>query len=449
MKRFVRENDKDVVIMNMIFIENIISVNCKCKSKMSSPLIKSWVFMRAATLVTILGISSLTSKAQKQGNTKKISNQYELTDKKALAIPEAQTGTTLDIAKYIATNFSEDSDIVRAIFIWTATNISYDVENMFAINFYETTGEKITNALKNRKGICANYAALFNEICQKSGLRSYIIRGYTKQNGFADYIPHVWCAVLVKGSWFLFDPTWGSGYMSNAKFVKKINNAYYKVPPSKLIKSHMPFDPMWEFLNYPVTNQEFYEGKIQENKSKPYFSYVDSIAAYDKQSLQEQNESTSRRIEANGVKNAMIFDQLEHLKRAIETDRNQKEVTSHNEKIELYNSAVTDYTAGVNNFNAFIQYRNNQFKPMVSDAEIQGMFDAAYNKVLEAKNMMERIKKPDASIAKLIITFNNSIEDAINHLIEQKVWLEKYFSKGKFGRAGMFTKYTWMGIPLN
>lgn len=408
----------------MIFSENKNFENDEVKFGMPSLLIKSSALMRFAILVMLLIISSLASTAQKAGNKQKMSNPYELTDKKALAIPDAQTNTTQDIANYIIANFSGDSEKVRAIFIWAASNISYDIENMYAINFYENTEQKIASALKTRKGICANYASLFNDICLKSGFRSYLIRGYTKQNGFADYIPHVWCATLIKDTWFLFDPTWGSGYMSNGKFVKKINNAYFKVPPSILIKSHIPFDPMWEFLNYPVTNQEFYEGKIKENKSKSYFSYDDSIAAYDKLNLQEQNEAASRRIEANGVRNAMIFDQLVHIKREIEIDKNQKEVASHNEKVELFNGAVADYNVGISNFNAFIQYRNSQFKPMVSDDEIQGMFDSAYNRIFEAKSKMERIKKPNANLAKLVITFNQSIEDAMMHLNEQKIHLD-------------------------
>ncbi len=48
-----------------------------------------------------------------------------------------------DISDYIAAHFQMEGDRVRAAFIWTAENISYDVVNMFAINFYETTDDKI------------------------------------------------------------------------------------------------------------------------------------------------------------------------------------------------------------------------------------------------------------------------------------------------------------------
>jgi len=46
---------------------------------------------------------------------------------------------------------------------------------MFAINFYEQKEEKISKPLKYRKGICENYAALFNDLCSKSGIKSFVI----------------------------------------------------------------------------------------------------------------------------------------------------------------------------------------------------------------------------------------------------------------------------------
>jgi transglutaminase/protease-like cytokinesis protein 3 len=110
------------------------------------------------------------------------------------------------IANYIVTNFKTDKDKSRAIFIWIVSNIQYDIDNMFAINFYEKKEDKISKTLKTRKGICENYAFLFTDICMKSGIKSFVIEGYTKQNGFADYIPHAWSAALIDSSWFLFDP---------------------------------------------------------------------------------------------------------------------------------------------------------------------------------------------------------------------------------------------------
>jgi len=373
---------------------------------------------------------------------KKDINPYASIDKKALQLPDSLTKSTSDIANYFTNNFQTDRDRVRAIFIWTASSIEYDAANMFAINFYESKEEKIAKPLRTKKGICENYAAVFNDICIKSGIKSFVIEGYTKQNGFADYIAHAWCAALIDSSWFMFDPTWGSGYINNGKFYKKINNNYFKANPSALIKSHMPFDFLWQFLNYPITNQEFYEGKTQQNKSKPFFSYTDSISAYEKLSPIDQLKSSAERVERNGVKNSLIFDRLQHLKLEIENNRQTTMVSQ-------YNSAVNDYNDGVNYFNDFINYRNKQFTPTKPDPEIQNMIDLADNKIKSAKTKLSEIKDPDANTINSSAQLLKQIDDATTQVKQQQDWLKTYFSKGKLGRKTMFyDKISWFGIPL-
>lgn len=369
-------------------------------------------------------------------------NKYAAIDKKALLLPDSLTKTTEQIADYITSVFTTDEDKSRAIFIWVASNIQYDIDNMFAINFYEKKEEKIAKPLRTRKGICENYASLFTDICIKSGIKSFVIEGYTKQNGFTDYIPHAWSAALIDGSWFLFDPTWGSGYADGGKFHKKINNQYFKADPATLIKSHMPFDYLWQFLNYPVTNQEFYEGKTQQNKDKPFFNFNDSIQKHEELNYIDQLISSAYRVEKNGIKNSLVFDRLQHLKLEIENDRQTKTIT-------LFNSAVTDLNDGVNNFNEFINYRNKQFTPKKTDLLIQSMLDAADNKLKEAESKLRQISNPDANTRNMILQLTKSIDDASAQIKEQQDWLTLYFSKGKAGRKSMFYKVTWFGIPLN
>lgn len=375
---------------------------------------------------------------------KKIVSEYSIIDKKALQLPDSLTKSTVGIASYITANFKTDKEKSRAIFIWVASNIRYDIDNMFAINFYEKKEDKIAKVLKTRKGICENYALLFTDICLKSGIKSVVIEGYTKQNGKVDTIPHAWCAAILDGSWFLFDPTWGSGYVNGNKFFKKINNEYYKVDPLSLIKSHIPFDYLWQFLNYPITNQEFYQGKTQQNKTKTFFNFKDSIQVYEKQNHTDQLISASYRVEKNGVKNSLIFDKLQHLKLESENDK-------QNKTVNLYNLAIIDYNEGINKFNDFINYRNKQFVPNKTDTEIQTMIDITYNKLKEAKNKLSKISNTDANTTNMIMQLTKSIEEAIIHVNEQQDWLKIYFSKGKSGRKAMFyeRKATLFGIPLN
>lgn len=380
--------------------------------------------------------------SQKMFAQKATVNQFSAIDKIALQLPDSLTKTTDQIAGYIISNFTSDKDKSRAIFIWLASNIQYDIDNMFAINFYEKREEKIAKPLRTRNGICENYASLFTDICIKSGLKSFVVEGYTKQNGFTDYIPHAWSAALIDTTWYLFDPTWGSGYVNGGKFFKKINNEYYKASPTTLIKSHIPFDYLWQFVYYPITNQEFYEGKTHQNKTKPFFNFKDTISVYEKQSHIDQLISSAYRVEKNGVKNSLVFDRLQHLKLEIENDRQTKTINS-------YNSAVADYNEAINGLNEFINYRNKQFTPTKTDPEIQSMIDVADNKLKDAKNKLREVSSTEVNTANMIRQLTKSIDDASKQMKEQQDWLKLYLSKSKSGRKSMFYKVTWFGIPLN
>ena len=395
--------------------------------------------MKQLTISIILILITSVLSAQKI-----IVNEYLSIDKKAIKIPDSITITTKGIAGYINTNFKTDKEKVRAIFIWVASSIEYDIANIYAINFYETKENKINKALKTKKGICENYAALFTDIATGCGITSYIIEGYTKQNGFTDYIPHAWCAAYVDSAWYMFDPTWGSGYLNGGKFYKKINNEYFKTLPSTLIKSHIPFDYLWQFLKYPVTNQEFYEGRITANKAKPFFNYADSITLHESKNHIEQLISAAYRIEKNGLKNAMIFDRLQHIKVELENDR-------VNTSTNLYNVAIVYYNESIRNINNFIQYRNKQFNPLQSDAAIQQMIDLGVKNIEDAKAKLTAINNPDAATISLISNLNKSISDISINIKEQQDFLALYFSKGKAKRKAMFydKKVTWFGIPIN
>lgn len=385
-------------------------------------------------MITALGLN-ITLNAQKN-------NEYSAIDKVMVQIPDSLTKTTQGIADYVKLNFSKPNDQSRAIFIWIAKNIQYDIDNMFAINFYQKTNEIIDKVLKTKKGICMSYAELFNDIANKIGIKTYVISGYTKQNGFVDYIPHAWCASMIDSVWFLFDPTWGSGYIQNGKFVKQINNYYFKAKPEQIVKSHMPFDPLWQFLNYPITNQEFYEGETQINNKKDFFNFVDTLQLFEKQSEIEQLITSSNRIEKNGVKNSLVFDRLQHNKREIEYYNNKKIVDS-------YNSAVNSFNNGINLLNVFIDYRNKQFTPKRSDAEIKKMVDTVDCLFNQAKLQLNTLKNPDSNLATSITQLNKSLNDATVNLNDQKAFVDKYLKAGKLSRKTMFTKYTWFGIPLN
>lgn len=367
---------------------------------------------------------------------------YTLIDKKIDQIPQEYNTSTAAIAKYINANFKTESDKIRAIFYWTSSNISYDVKNLFVVNFDETPQDRIPKTLETKKGICGDYAAVFNEIATLVGIKSVTILGYTKQNGKIDTLSHAWCAAMIDNKWCVFDPTWGSSSLQNGKLVKKINNYYFKTEPSKLISSHIPFDYLWQFLNYPITNAEFYLGKTQIDKTKKFFDFEKEIAKQSSLSEIDRLFESNVRIQKNGLKNAMIVE-------TYESNKKQLTYLRQKENIEKLNSIVKELNDAVVLLNDFILYRNNKFKPTFPDEDINTMIQKPREKLTKCQNDIYKVGSTGSENAANLSSIKNSIETNLALAEEHALFVKNYLSKSKMVRKTMFSKASWFGVPLN
>ncbi|TDE31867.1 hypothetical protein E0I61_03950 [Flavobacterium ranwuense] len=368
-----------------------------------------------------------------------VNTGYPLVDAKMAAIPPNSATSTEAIAKYINANFKTETDKIRAVFYWTASNVSYDIANMYAVNFNETVQEKITKTLKTKKGVCIHYAVVFNELSQKIGIQSYIIDGYTKQNGKVDDLAHAWTAAKIDKKWYIFDPTWGSGYVNNGRFSKKINNYYFKAEPAKIIASHIPFDYLWQFSNYPVTNAEFYQGKIQINKAKKYFDFEKEITKYNALPEGDQLFASAERIEKNGLKNAMILERYVGKKKQLIYLR-------QNTNIEKLNSIVNEMNEAVVLLNDFIHYRNNKFNPTLSDDEISNMIETPISKLAKCQNEIYSVGSVGNENTANVVSIKKSISKALAQAEEHALFVQNYLSKSKIVRKTMFFKVSRFGV---
>ncbi len=354
---------------------------------------------------------------------------YSFVDTKTLEIPETMSNSTTLIAKYINSNFTTDREKTRAAFIWTASNISYDLKYLYSSS--ENREEKIVRSLKTRKGICENYAALFTEICNKVGIKSYVIEGYTKQHSLVDAQSHAWSASLIDGSWYLFDPTWGSGYISGNKFVKKINSKYYAQRPENFIKSHMPFDYLWQFSSSPISNQEFQDGKMSQYSKPKYFQFLQALANHETLSYSERLKASAQRIEENGVKNVLIKKQLEYLKTAIDH-------IHQNKVIDLYNSAVAHYNEALSSYNDFIDFRNKTFSQSTSDNSLKKVVNLAENEINAAKEILNSLPAANSNTTVAVNKLQKSVNNVSMDVQKQKLWLKNYLKEEKAGRKAAF-----------
>ena len=339
-----------------------------------------------------------------------------------LHIPSAQTFSTTDIAENVKQKFTTDRDKVHAIYTWVAANIRYDTDSANIINMGPDPNAKVTAALRRRRGVCENYAAIFNEVCIKSGLTSFIIDGYTKQNGFVDKSGHSWCAVYIDNNWLLCDPTWDEG---------RGTTKYFLVQPSEMIATHMPFDPMWQLLDQPITHSQFYSGNFYTNTRQPNFNYADSIAAYSKMDSLQRFKSSAYRIEKNGLPNPLVKSRLDFAKMHIEIIREDKDV-------DLYNSAVADLNDATAVYNSFIQYRNKQFTPAISDKAMKALLDGIDNKLSAANKKLDEIERTEATYKFSTEALRNKLSSLHTRAKVQMDFLELYLNTAVANRESLF-----------
>lgn len=368
----------------------------------------------------LLVLSLLAFNGESKSQTSK---DFIKVDRVMLHIPDSLTYSSQNIANYINLKFYSQNEKARAIFYWITENIQYDVDNMYAIDMYNSD-KSYDKILKSRKGVCMNYAGLYSDIANKVGVKTYVITGYTRKKTSVDQTPHAWCASMIDSSWYLIDPTWGAGYIQNSHYVKKINNTFFKVKPSKFITTHMPFDPLWQFLNYPITKQEFHQGISKPKNEKLYFNFIDTIKIYENQSSVEQLISSSIRIESNGICSYLDYANLGEIKFNIKV---------HCDVIDekQYDIAVNHYKDGIYMLNEYISYANKYYLPYKSDSEIKQMLEDVDSKFNLALTQLETNRYLTSSLENEILQLKKSINQAFVELKKQKDSLDKYLEIAK------------------
>lgn len=336
-----------------------------------------------------------------------------------LALDIAATSSSREITSYVKSHFASDSERARALFVWVANNISYDVEKLRS----KIQGKaSIDEVLKTRKAVCQAYAELLVELYNQCNIKSMLVPGYTKlPDGSIADLPHAWVAALVNNKWYLFDPTWAAGTVNNYQFTRRFSNRYYKVSPEEMIKDHMPFDPMYQFLNYPLMYNEFNRGAASINTSKPLFNYTDSINAYNAMDTLNQSISAARRMNRNGDKNKMVYELVEIL------NKNQRA----GESGMGYNGAVAQLNHATDLFNIYIDHKNKRFSSIKDDKQVQQMIDSVLQYIKTAYAMLAPVVADNNEHKQLLATINNGLLRLYRRADDEKIFLKRYLQTDK------------------
>lgn len=367
---------------------------------------------------------------------------YAPVEKQMRLIPEQQTKSVQEIASYIQANFKGEELQIKAAYFYLISSISYDVTYNFSTELFSSDEDFVTKTIATNKGVCIHYAKLFKAIVDKLGYQCQIVTGYTKQNNQISNLSHAWCAIKMQDkNWYIFDPTWDSGYVKNEKFVRNLVSKHFKMLPSAAIISHMPFDYLWQFTKEPISNREFYNGKLYDGKPKINFEYQIEIDKYLKLSEIDKAFESSERIQKNEILNDLILEEYNYKKNIFNTTRLNKNVEKFNEIVEEYNIAIVL-------LNDFIIYRNKEFTPSYADAILLEMIKTPKERLENVQKeffVLGSIGKENAS------SYNSlraSISDTVKQAQEQYEFVKEYISKSKKERKKMFRTVTWFGIPV-
>lgn len=100
-------------------------------------------------------------------------------------------------ARDLAASAANEGDVVRAIYGWVVDNITYD--NNKASELASATGyvPDPDQTLRDRTGICFDYASLAAAMLRSLGIPCQVITGYVEP----DSLYHAWNMVYINGSW--------------------------------------------------------------------------------------------------------------------------------------------------------------------------------------------------------------------------------------------------------
>lgn len=368
-----------------------------------------------------------------------VKSSYTSVEKQMRLIPEQQTKSVQEIATYIQANFKGEELQIKAAYFYVISSISYDVTYNFSTELFSSDEDFVTKTIETNKGVCIHYAKLFKAIVDKLGYQCQIVTGYTKQNNQISNLSHAWCAIKMQDkNWYIFDPTWDSGYVKNEKFVRNLVSKHFKMLPSESIITHMPFDYLWQFTKEPISNREFYNGKLYDGKPKINFEYQIEIDKYLKLSEIDKAFESAERIQKNEIINDLILEQYTYLKSVFNASR-------YNKNIEKFNEIIEDYNVAIVLLNDFIIYRNKGFTPVFSDAILLEMIQTPNEKLENIQKEVFLISSIGKENAANFNELKSSITDAVKQSNEQYNFVKDYISKSKKDRKKMVNKVIWSG----
>ncbi|HBS86067.1 MAG: hypothetical protein A2W91_08090 [Bacteroidetes bacterium GWF2_38_335] len=201
-------------------------------------------------------------------------------------IPRNATRKLDSLVNYLTKVTDNDFEKTYIFYTYIGENMIYDLEKAKRIK-HKKVKEILApkDLITRKKGVCGDVAYLFQALCDKGGVTSRVVFGYSsgkriKLNIKKKRMNHAWNAVFINGIWFHVDPTWGMKLYTDKKKNKKyVNYYYYLTEPEKFNKTHLPADPVYQLCDDPV-NWSFFKWRnlsLRRHRYSRSFNYSDSL----------------------------------------------------------------------------------------------------------------------------------------------------------------------------
>lgn len=148
-----------------------------------------------------------------------------------------------------------DAEAAYLVYKWIGQNIEVDcsddkIDIINAINTYKS-------GKSNYQGI----SLLFKMMCLLLDIQSDSIHGIIKKlvkNGkIVDVQEYIWNYIIIKDKTYLVDASMGPGFCEGNEFLKRYTDFFFATKPEFFIRSHLPDESKFQFLNNAINTNEF------------------------------------------------------------------------------------------------------------------------------------------------------------------------------------------------
>ncbi|SEW55272.1 transglutaminase domain-containing protein [Chitinophaga arvensicola] len=357
-----------------------------------------------------------------------------------ISIPEEATTSPSTLAKWLKAHTGSQQALQQALFNWMAGHIAYDVDNMNRVSSYRDSAAAMLKTLQTRKGLCTDYAVLYAQVCKEAGITAIVVTGYALAHDIM--VPtgsHDWVVVKNGNQWTITDPTWGAGAVDNGRFIQRTNWTWFQASPQIAVKTHMPYDPMWQMLSFPLRHDELGSGAFAAAAKRPVFAYGDTLQAWFRQSRLERLQKSSARIRRfGGAANPFIMTELDWMDQSIRVLAGNQEIEARNRRIDQFNALNREYTEIVKSYNEYVGFKNRQFLPEVQDAALRKMIDGIAGRLSAAEASLSGLKSADDGLKQNMEELGEAISGLKGKVGDEQTFVGKYLKTEKAKRRELF-----------